>query len=217
MKRLLPLAFAFVSLLSACSSGSSDVVVTTSTIAPATSTSVPWVTGTAAKEWKKFIQSFEVKDVSAISKGVCGVRAMLITEGSLTFYWWDGLKWNDDSQKLLGGKGRLPAKVYSHDFTNDGVVDYFVTYEDRRASGGKTYGAFFAHRWSGANMCEWEWVDIDDGQNLTKTIESPEVDQRKGVVYGDGYKGGRWRTFGMVDYLSSSGSFIFQEVYKDKK
>ena len=217
--RVLSTLIAMGITFSSCSVRSSDAsrIVATTTVPPATSTTVPWVTGTAAKAWKTFIQSFEVKDVSAISKGVCGVRAMLITEGSVTFYWWDGIKWNDDSQKLLGGKGQLPMKVYSHDFTNDGVIDYFVTYEDRKASGGKTYGAFFAHRWSGVNMCDWEWVDIDDGQNLTKTIESPEVDQRKGVVYADGYKNRRWRTFGRVDYLSSSGSFIFQEVFKDKK
>lgn len=217
MKRFLSAATIGMLVVSACSSASGDVVTTTTTVAPLTSTTVPWVTGAAAKSWKSFITSFEVQDVSAISKGECGVRAMLITEGSLTFYWWDGVKWNDDSPKLMGGKGEQPLKVYSHDFTNDGVVDYFVTYGDRQESGGRTYGAFFAHRWSGPMMCNWEWVDVDDGQNLTKTVESPEVDQRKGVVYADGYKNGRWKTFGMVDYLPSSGSFVFQEVFRDKK
>lgn len=216
MKRLLPIAAALVVFGSACSA-SSDVAPTTTTVPPATSTTVPWASGAAVKAWRKYVKSYHTLDVSAVSKGDCGVFAMLITEGSLTFYWWDGLKWNDDSSQLAGGKGRLPEKVYSHDFTNDGVIDFFVTYGDRKESGGSTYGAFFAHRWSGENMCDWEWVDVDDGRSLTKIVESPEIDQRKGLVYADGYENSRWKTYGVVDYLPSSGSFVFQQVFKDKK
>jgi hypothetical protein len=216
MKRYLPVALVLACVVSACSQ-STTVAPTTTTTPPATSTTVPWVTGAAAKAWKTFVKSYQVVDVSAISKGDCGVYAMLVTEGSLTFYWWDGEKWNDDSSQLAGGKGQQPLKVYSHDFTNDGVVDFFVTYGDRKESGGSTYGAFFAHRWSGVNMCDWEWVDVDDGRSLTKTVESPEVDQRKGLVYADGYANSRWKSYGLVDYLPSSGSFVFQEVFKDKK
>ncbi|MGA0117354.1 MAG: hypothetical protein ACO3JF_03085 [Ilumatobacteraceae bacterium] len=217
MKRFLPIALVLASVVSACSESSVVVTTTTTTTLPATSTTVPWVTGAAAKAWNKFVKSYEVLDVSAISKGECGVYAMLITERSLTFYWWDGQKWNDNSAQLAGGKGSLPLKVYSHDFTNDGIIDYFVTYGDRKKSGGSTYGAFFAHKWSGDNMCDWEWVDIDDGRSITKTVESPEVDQRKGLVYADGYANSRWKSYGLVDYLPSSGSFVFQQVFKDKK
>ena len=216
MKRYLPVALVLACVVSACSQ-STTVTPTTTTTPPATSTTVPWVPGAAAKAWKTFVKSYQVVDVSAISKGDCGVYAMLVTEGSLTFYWWDGVKWNDDSSQLAGGKGRQPLKVYSHDFTNDGVVDFFVTYGDRKESGGLTYGAFFAHRWSGDNMCDWEWVDVDDGRSITKTVESPEVDQRKGLVYANGYANSRWKSYGLVDYLPSSGSFVFQQVFKDKK
>lgn len=216
MKRYLPVAL-FVALTVGACSDSTTMSTTTSSAPPATSTTVPWVTGAAAKAWNKFVKSYDVIDVSAISKGDCGVFAMLVTEGSLTFYWWDGVAWNDDSSQLAGGKGTQPLKVYSHDFTNDGIVDYFVTYGDRKDSGGGTYGAFFAHRWSGDNMCDWEWVDIDDGRSLTKTIDGPEIDQRKGLVYGDGYANSRWKSYGLFDYLPSSGSFVFQEVFKDKK
>jgi len=216
MKRYLPAALVLACVVSACTQ-STTTLPTTSTLPPATSTTVPWVTGAAAKAWNKFVKSYQVVDVSAISKGDCGVYAMLVTEGSLTFYWWDGAKWNDDSSQLAGGKGELPLKVYSHDFTNDGVVDYFVTYGDRQKSGGSTYGAFFAHRWSGDNMCDWQWVDVDNGRSLTKTVDSPEIDQRKGLVFADGYANSRWKSYGMFDYLPSSSSFVFQEVFKDKK
>lgn len=216
MKRYLPVALVFACVVSACSQ-SSTTAPTTTTLSSATSTTVAWVTGAAAKAWNKFVKSYQVVDVSAISKGDCGVYAMLVTEGSLTFYWWDGVKWNDDSAQLAGGKGDMPLKVYSHDFTNDGIVDYFVTFADRKQSGGSTYGAFFAHRWSGDNMCDWEWVDVDDGRSLTKTVDAPEIDQRKGLVFGDGYANSRWKSYGLFDYLPSSGSFVFQEVFKDKK
>ena len=96
---------------------------------------------------------------------------MLVTEGSLTFYDWNGVQWTDISSLLMGGRGQVPLKVYSHDFTNDGVVDFFVTYGDNKARGGATYGGFFAFPWSGNNMCEWGWVDIDNGRDITKVVE----------------------------------------------
>ena len=214
MSPLTPLVCAAILCVSACSAQNDAAPTTTTTEAPAVSTTVPWATGAAVKAWRKHVKSFAVTDVSAVSKGDCGVFAMLITEGSATFYWWDGMKWNDDSQQLMGGRGQLPEKVYSHDFTNDGVIDFFVTYSDNVSRGGPMYGAFFAHKWSGDNMCDWDWVDIDDGRDLTKIIESPEVDQRKGLVRGTGYVNSRWKSYGLVDYLPSSGSFVFQPMAK---
>lgn len=214
MSRVNPLVIAVVLGVSACSARDGATTTTTTSEAPAVSTTVPWASGAAVKAWRTHVKSFVTKDVSAVSKGDCGVFAMLITDGSATFYWWDGIRWNDDSQQLRGGRGRMPEKVYSHDFTNDGVVDFFVTYSDNTSIGGPTYGAFFAHKWSGDNMCDWDWVDIDDGRDMTKIIESPEVDRRKGLVYGTGYAKGRWKSFGLVDYLPSSGSFVFQPVAK---
>ena len=204
-------------LLSACNMGnaSSDGTVATTTSVVATSTTVPWVTGAATKAWTQFVKSFDVVDVSSVSKGECGLRAMLITEGSLTFYWWDGVRWNDDSAQLLGGKGQMPSKVYSHDFTNDGVLDYFVTYDDDREKGGPTYGAFFGYPWSGDDYCQWGWMDIDNGTTLTRTINRPEVNQRNGEVFAEGYTSRRWKSFGVYEYQPSSNSFVFREVRKN--
>ena len=55
-------------------------------------------------------------------------------------------------------------------------------------------------------------MDIDNGREIRKIIESPEVDQRKGVVYANGFKRG-YATYGVVDFLPSSSSFVFKEVY----
>lgn len=140
---------------------------------------------------------------------------MLVTEGSLTFYDWNGVQWTDISSLLMGGRGQFPLKVYSHDFTNDGVIDFFVTYGDNKSRGGATYGGFFAFPWSGVNACEWAWVDIDNGRDITKVVESPEIDQRRGVVYSSGYESGRWQTYGKLSYLPASSSFIFQKAFKD--
>lgn len=170
--------------------------------------------GNPEKAWKAYVKQFVVQDVSAISKSDCGVFAMLVTEESLTFYEWNGDTWNDISQQLGTSRGRYPLKVYSQDFTNDGVTDYFVTYEDERRRGRSTYGAFFAFPWSGENECVWGWVDIDNGRDITKIVESPEVDQRKGRVYASGYKYRRAKTYGEVKYLPASSSFVFEEVFK---
>ena len=204
-----------VVLLSACSlgtSGSGSAVVTT-TKPPATSTTVPSIPNTAVKAWETFVESFEVIDVSEVSNGECGARAMMITEGSLTFYWWDGIRWNDDSPQLIGGKGALPLKVHTHDFTNDGVRDFFVIYEEKKD--GPTYGAFFGYPWSGS-VCEWRWMDIDNGTRLTQRIDRPEVNQRNGEVLAEGYSSRNWKSFGVYEYQPSSNSFVFREVRKKK-
>ena len=215
-RRLVTVSIAVGLVLSACTvgGGESGATIATSTSAPATSTSVPWVQGAATKAWNTFVKSFDVVDVSQVSKGECGLRAMLITEGSLTFYWWDGLRWNDDSSQLNGGKGHMPTKVYSYDFTNDGVLDFFVTYDDQRASGGPTYGALFGYPWSGEDHCRWSWMDIDNGANLVHTINRPEVNQRNGELMAEGYASSRWKSFGAYEYQPSSNSFVFREVRK---
>ena len=215
-RRLAPLLIAVGTVLSACSvgSGNAGITVVTTTQPIATSTSVPWAAGAATKAWNTFVKSFDSIDVSQVSKGECGVRAMLITEGSLTFYWWDGVRWNDDSTQLAGGKGVMPTKVYSFDFTNDGVLDYFVAYEDDKAKGGPTYGAFFGYPWSGDDYCHWGWMDIDNGTTLTRTINRPEVNQRNGEVFAEGYTSRRWKSFGVYEYQPSSNSFVFREVRK---
>jgi hypothetical protein len=197
---------------------SSDGVVTsateTTTTLPETSSSIPRKIGNPQKAWDDYVKLFVVQDVSAVSESDCGVFAMLVTEASLTFYEWNGERWSDISQKLGTSRGRYPLKVYSQDFTNDGVIDFFVTYEDERRRGRSTYGAFFAFPWSGENECTWGWVDIDNGRDITKIIESPEVDQRKGRVYAAGYKYRRAKTYGEVKYLPASSSFVFEEVFK---
>lgn len=202
-------------VVAACSSAESVVTTTmapTTTLGAPSRTTVPWKPGAAVKAWNSFVKSFEVVDVSGISKSDCGVYAMMITEGSLTFYMWNGVKWMDISTDLDGGKGAMPLKVYTHDYTNDGVLDFFVTYGDNRESGGKTYGGFFAYPWEVERQCKWSWMDIDNGREIRKVIESPEVDQRKGIVYANGFKRG-YGTYGVIDFLPSSGSFVFNEVY----
>ena len=212
------LGTALVLSLGACQTGtSSSLSTTSSSIAQSTvRTTVPSAPGAETRAWEKFIETFEVVDTSEISKSDCGMFAMLVTEGSLTFYDWNGVQWTDISSVLMGGRGELPLKVYSHDFTNDGVTDFFVTYGDNKKRGGATYGGFFAFPWEVEKMCEWSWVDIDNGRDITKVVESPDVDQRRGVVYSSGYVSRRWLSVGKLSYLPSSSSFVFEQVFKDK-
>jgi hypothetical protein len=199
----------------ACTSNANSA---TTTVAPSTTsaepsrTTVPWQPGAAVKAWNTFIKQFVTVDVSGISKSDCGVYAMLITEGSLTFYMWNGVRWMDISSDLGGGKGAMPLKVYTHDFTNDGALDFFVTYGDNRDMGGSIYGAYFAFPWSGDNQCKWSWVDTDNGQAISKIVDRPDVDQRNGIVYAGGFTRG-YGTYGKFDYLPSTGSFVFTEVF----
>ena len=215
-RRLFVTAIGFLAVVSttACSKSSQVVSVNTTTTIPNVASSVTTSTADPEKKWDEYVQQFVAQDVSEVSKSECGVFAMLVTEESLTFYEWDGSKWSDISQQLGTSRGRYPVKVYSQDFTNDGVTDFFVTYEDERRRGRSTYGAFFAFPWSGDNRCVWSWVDVNNGRDITKIVESPEVDQRKGRVYADGYRYRRVKTYGEVKYLPASSSFVFEEVFK---
>lgn len=199
--------------VAACSTSTQSTDTTafpTTTLNGPSRTTVPWKPGAALKAWDKWVKNFETIDVSGVSKSDCGVFGMIVTEGSLTFYMWNGLTWIDISKDLAGGHGQKPEKVYTQDFTNDGVLDFFVIYGDNRAKGGASYGAYFAFPWT---SCEWKWVGVDNGNTIAKTVESPEVDQRKRLVYAKGFFRG-YGSFGAINYLPSTSSFVFTQVFK---
>lgn len=182
--------------------------VTTTTTAESTRTTVAWSPGAPLQAWDAFLKTFDVKDASEVSISECGVYAMLVTDESLTFYMWNGVEWMDISEDLSGGRGQYPIKVYTQDFTNDGGKDFFVVYQTKKR-GGSTYGAYFAYPWSGENQCVWSWVDVDDGRTFGKLVESPRVEQKKRVVFGDGYHR-RYLTRGVYEYLPASSAFVFR-------
>jgi len=208
-----------LAVLSACSNSflsrsddSVGVTGTTTTTIPI-STTVPWEKGAPEAAWAALLTTFVVLDASEISESECGVFAILVSDESLTFYSWDGVKWSDKSDVLGGGRGKYPQKVYSSDYTNDGVIDYFVTYRTRKNSG-TTYGGFFAIPWNGDLRCVWNWVDINDGRDTTKVIDRPEIDQRKGRVYAAGYVKRRYSSRRQLKYSTSANSFVFDDVFE---
>lgn len=213
------IAVGFLCALASCGNNatpdadiSTEETVVTTTIP--SSTTVPWSEGAEVVAWKQFVQSFEVLDVSEVSTGECGSRAMLITEESLTMYWWDGVQWNDDSALLQGGKGNLPQKVYTHDYTNDGVLDFFVVYADEERPRTQTFGAFFAYLWGIDDVCNWGWVDINNGRNTTKTLQSPEVDVQKGKIFAPGFTQRRTSARGEYEFMPSTGALMYRELVK---
>lgn len=183
-----------------------------STVAP--STTVAWTEGADVAAWNQFVQSYEVLDVSEVSTGECGSRAMMITEESLTMYWWDGVRWNDDSALLEGGRGQLPQKVYTHDYTNDGVLDFFVVYADELRPRTQTFGAFFAYLWGLEDVCKWGWVDINNGRTTTRVLPSPDVDVQKGKIFANGFTQRRTSARGEYEFLPSTGAFMYRELVK---
>ena len=208
-----------VAVLASCGRGetentsnSQDTEIVQSTVPP--STTVPWTKGAEVEAWEQFLQSYEVLDASLVSTGECGSRAMLVTEGSLTTYWWDGVQWNDDSQLLEGGRGLLPQKVYTHDYTNDGVLDFFVLYADEQRPRTQTFGAYFAYLWGAEDVCNWGWVDINNGRITTKTLQSPDVDVQNGSIFAPGFTQRRTSARGVYEFLPSTGAFVYRELTK---
>lgn len=219
-------ATACMAVLSACGGSGAPVATqdsvvesTSSTKPPSTSVPVPvtlaWTKGAANAAWKTFLEPYEVMDVSKFSRSECGLYAVLVTEGSVTFYFWDGRSWIDQSKLLGGGQGDTPTGVVSADFTNDGVIDFFITYGPDRDLGNRDYGALLAIPWGGDYRCQWGWVDVDDGRDLTKRVVSPDVDAERREVRGDGWEKGRWRSRGVFEYLGSSSSFVFRKTFDE--
>ncbi len=206
------LAFALSScgVVSGNSTGTTvtDVPVTT-TVPP--STTVPWADGAEIVAWEKFLEPYEVLDASQVSTGECGSRAMLVTQESLTMYWWDGVEWRDDTALLDGGRGQYPLKVYTFDFTNDGVLDFFVLYAEDEREKSPRYGAYFAYTWAQEEQCKWGWVDVDNGRTTTKTVLSPDINPQTGRVFAPGFTRRRTSVRGEYKFFPSTSSFMYHE------
>ena len=196
--------------LAACGTGtgSSTSEPGASTTLPAASTTVASAAGAAEVAWATFIQSYVVIDSSAVSNGPCGPRAVLVTEGSVTTYWWDGIRWNDDTSMLDGPKGEKPSKVYTHDFTNDGVDDFAVLYDDNVRRTGNQYVAIIAYPWAQQDECKWRWMDIDNGLDMNKRFEISGINKRTWQIQGVGYVHRRL-SGGHIAYLPASNAFVF--------
>lgn len=211
----------FVSVLALCAlSACGDAVPATSTTTtatgPATTTTVPYRPGTGLRAWNKWIKSVKLVDVSRIAKSTCGSFALMATENGLTFYMWDGLQWKDISTVMGGVHGEHPVRIWTMDFTLDGELDFFVEWDDRGVKGGTRHGAFLAYPWTQEGRCKWQWMDVDNGRDAGKTVESPEVDERDVVVRGKGYDNSRWQSVGRFEFQSSSSSFVWVKEYSKK-
>lgn len=214
LRRLLPVLA--VCALAACGSAAPAPVTTTTVPGPATTTTVPYRPGAGLRAWNTWIKSVRYIDVSRIAKSGCGSFTMLATENGLTFYMWDGLQWKDVSYLLAGGHGQHPTRIWTMDFTLDGDLDFFVQWDDAKLQGGARYGAYFAYPWTQEGRCKWQWMDVDNGRDLGRTIESPEVDERNVVVRGKGYDNSRWASTGRFEFQSSSSSFVWVKDYAEK-
>lgn len=191
------------------STTSVEDLLTASTVPP--STTVPWTPGAEVAAWEKFVEPFEILDVSQVSTGECGSRAMLVTPESLTMYWWNGVEWKDDTALLDGGRGQYPLKVYTYDYTNDGVLDFFVLYAEQNRPKSPTYGSFFAYTWALEEQCQWGWVDVDNGRTTTKTVLSPDVNPQNGRIFAPGFTRRRTSVRGEYKFLPSTSSFMYHE------
>lgn len=212
IRRLSP--FAALLVLTACGPGAAVPVTTTSAPAgPATTTTVAYKPGAGLRAWNRWIKTVDHLDVSRISKSDCGAFAMVATVNGLTFYMWDGLQWRDVSSLLGGGHGSHPSKIWTLDFTRDGILDFFVVYDDERLKGHSAYGAYLAFPWTAEGQCEWSWVDVDNGRDIVKTVESPEIDERESLVRGKGHENSRWTSYGRFEYQSSSHSFVWSKEF----
>lgn len=170
----------------------------------------------AGVEFQTLAKSLGASDYTVeVSHSECGVFAMMIVKNKLSFHSWDGTKWNDRSIDLNNGLGKYPAKVYSRDFTLDGVTDFFVTYADEQRRGRKLYGGYFGFPWGGPDRCVWGWLSVDDGRGGAITVGSPSVPNFGTTVYGTGYKRRRL-VRGTYKYSFSSNAFIFEPLLPTK-
>jgi hypothetical protein len=212
-------AAVLVVVLAACqtpfSHGATTSTVPVTTLPPATSTTVAYPKGAAVRAWSSWLANFKKNNTvsaSLVSKSECGVYAALVADSVLTFYWWDGIQWHDVSNLLGAWPGSVPTRIDSIDATNDGVIDFVVTFSNSDVRNAKPSAGIFGFPWGGDDHCTWRWMDISTGNGLSKSFELPQIDVKKHVLYGSGYVSRRYSSFGIYQYQSSSNSFVFEQA-----
>lgn len=197
-----------------CSGASGDSMPSSTSTTTAVS---PGPRKSASAELKALAKAVNAIDYSGISRSSCGGYAFVVTADTVNFLYWDGRQWSDKSQLLEVGRGEKPYRVFTRDFTNDGILDFFVMYQDNVAKGDGYYGSYFGFPWDPEQKCAWEWMDIDNGRDIVTTVQNASVprNERQNTVSGNGFRG-RYGTFGEYHYDPSKNVFVFQEVLKQK-
>jgi len=190
------------------------IVETTVPRSTTTTTTVPLTTivesgKDATAELRTLATSMGARDFSEISDSACGKFAMVLADviidgfvkGGLFWYWWDGSQWVDKSDQLKGGIGDYHLRVYTRDYTNDGIKEFFVVAKDSERRSAKEFGSFFGFGWSPQSQCRWDWMVIDNGRETVTAISEPEPSPRSAKV--------STRIRGWVWYDSSISAFRF--------
>jgi hypothetical protein len=198
------------------------IVETTVPRSTTTTTTVPLTTivesgKDAMAELRTLATSMGARDFSEISDSACGKFAMVLADviidgfvkGGLFWYWWDGSQWVDKSDQLKGGIGDYHLRVYTRDYTNDGIKEFFVVAKDSERRSAKEFGSFFGFGWSPQSQCRWDWMVIDNGRETVTAISEPEPSPRSAKVFCVGYRNSSTRIRGWVWYDSSISAFRF--------
>ncbi len=198
------------------------VVETTIPRSTTTTSTVPLTTivesgKDATAELRVLGKAVGARDFSEISDSACGKFAMVLTDviidgfvrGGLFWYWWDGSQWVDKSEQLKGGIGDYHLRVYTRDYTNDGIKEFFVVAKDSERRSAKEFGSFFGFGWSPQSQCRWDWMAIDNGRETVTAISEPEPSPRSAKVFCVGYRNSSTRNRGWVWYDSSISAFRF--------
>jgi hypothetical protein len=198
------------------------IVETTVPRSTTTTTTVPLTTivesgKDATAELRTLATSMGARDFSEISDSACGKFAMVLADviidgfvkGGLFWYWWDGSQWVDKSDQLKGGIGDYHLRVYTRDYTNDGIKEFFVVAKDSERRSAKEFGSFFGFGWSPQSQCRWDWMVIDNGRETVTAISEPEPSPRSAKVFCVGYRNSSTRIRGWVWYDSSISAFRF--------
>ena len=171
----------------------------------------------ASAELRALAKAVGARDFSEISDSACGKFAMVLSDviidgfvkGGLFWYWWDGSQWVDKSEQLKGGIGDYHLRVYTRDYTNDGIKEFFVVAKDSERRSAKEFGSFFGFGWSPQSQCRWDWMVIDNGRETVTAISEPEPSPRSAKVFCVGYRNSSTRIRGWVWYDSSISAFRF--------
>jgi hypothetical protein len=190
-----------------------ETTVVATTVAPTTTLAdVPpsTVAAAAAPDIASIQASFEALahdrgaiDYSHLSEGPCGIYGLVVLHDHLEFYVWTGSDWSNISAVLGADGDTPPLTVTSRDYTDDGVIDFLVSY-DGTVYGGRQFGGILYLR-----GCDWGWADITtmDGE-AGQVLDALYYDDSIGLLYGEDILPGGGRTSVVVWYDPSVDSFF---------
>lgn len=195
-------ALALVATSAACSSTSStNAAVETIPTFPDN--------GKSQSELVSLASTLKSVDYSKISESSCGKYSLIVQKDRVRFYQWNGKTWLEQSDLLGQDYESDPFSVLSADYSDDGVLDFLVSYNKDGQQGGHQFGGIFMQV-----DCEWKWAKFNGSEDVSESLDLLAYDKSTQVLTAWDY-GPEGRANVSITFNSESKEFDLELTAED--